>query len=153
MYDNIIYQNSLISVAIDDNKVYLLNKKAGYNINDFKKVNDDYPRIKVTQFIAFKSAITNVMNSFVEIGEYKEIVDITISKDQFQAYATLYISEKEFENIDRDAVIDLTVQNAEKMGILYGIDAITIMENISVSNTFVIANGQKPIQGNDAIIK
>lgn len=152
MTKDIIFLNEFISVAVEDKKVYLKMLKDGYDISSFKEVNELYPRIKVTQFVAFKSTITNALETFIEIGIYKDIIEITSSKDRFEAFATINMDDSSFSGLKSEVLLDLILNVADKAGLVNGLDVSTMMSRFVPRQAFLIAKGEEPIKGEDAII-
>lgn len=152
MFENVIFSDEFITVAVEENKVYLKMLKEGYNISHFKDVNDLYPRIKITQFVAFKSAIDNALETFIEIGVYKNVIEISSSKDRLEAYATLNMDDSSFGGMKPEFLVDLILNAAEKAGINHGIDVQSITSNVLAREAFLIAKGRKPVKGDDAEI-
>lgn len=153
MYENIIYEHEYFQIAIEEKSVYIKTQKIGFDINKFKEVNDQLPRLKVTQFIGLKAALEHGMNTFVHIGEYKDIVDIVISKDRFEATAVFYLSQEEINKYNQTDLMNLIQKKAENASVEYGLDVINLISEIKAGVPFVIAKGLKPIPGKDAIIK
>lgn len=152
MFTNIIYADEFITLAEEDKKIYLKMLKEGYNINDFKQVNEMYPRIKVTQFVAFKSAIANALETFIEIGVYKDIIEITVSKDRFEAYATMNMDDGSFNSFKKDMLVNLILNAADKADVKNGIDVASISSILVPREQFLVATGTKPVKGDDAVI-
>ncbi len=152
MYDNELYSSDDFSLVEDDGKVYIYVKHEGYDINEFNAVIVQYPRVKITQFINLKSAITNGLSKFILVGEFMEKIEVTVSKDRFTAYGKIYLTDEEFEQVDQNQLADQLIEKANVAGIEFGIDMVTILGNIRPMEKFVIALGQQPIQGEDAKI-
>ena len=153
MFDDIIYYDDYISVAVEEKKVFLKMLKDGYNMNSFKEVNEIYPRIKITQFVAFKSAIDNALETYIEIGEYKNIIEITESKNRLEAYATINMDDNSFSGMKAEFLVDLILNAAEKAGVNTGIDKEAIINNVIPRQALIIARGKEPIKGNDAVVR
>jgi len=153
MYENIIYEHEYFQMAVEDHLVFIKTKKIGFDINKFKEISDKLPRLKVTQFIGLKAALEHGLNTFVHVGDYKDIVDITISKDRFEATAIFYLSQHEINKYNQTDLMNLIRKKAENINIEYGLDVINLISEIKMNEPFVIARGLRPVPGKDAVIK
>jgi uncharacterized protein len=153
MYENIIYEHEYFKLKVEENIVYIKTNKVGYDINQFKEINDRLPRLKITEFIKLKTALQHGMNSYVPIGEYKDFIDIVISKDQLEATATVYLSQEDISKYSQSDFMSLIQNKAELANIQYGLDLVNLVVEIKSGVPFTIAKGLEPVRGDDAVIK
>lgn len=153
MYENVILDQEYLTLAVEENMVFIKTKKLGYDINKFKEINEQFPRLKITQFIGLKAALEHGLNTFVHIGEYKDIIDIVVSKDRFEASAVFYLAQSDIDRYNQSDLMNLIRKKAEEQQIEYGLDVINLVSNIKSGVPFVIARGLMPVQGKDAIVK
>lgn len=153
MFNNIIFSNDNVQIILEDDQVYIKVLKKRYQLSDFQEVLKDFPRVKITQFVALKATIVNAIDQLVNIGEYKPIVEISVSNDHLKAYAYINLTPKEFEEYDKNQLLDLIISACKVENIVYGIDYQKILSNLVTLEKFVIATGLLPLAGDDAIIK
>lgn len=153
MYENVIFDQEYISLAVEENLVFIKTKRLGFDINKFKEINEQLPRLKITQFIGLKAALEHGLNTFVHIGEYKDVVDIIISKDRFEASAVFYVVQSEIDKYSQSELMNIIQKKAEEYHIEYGLDVINLVSEIKSGVPFLIARGLKPVPGKDAVIK
>lgn len=151
MYKN-IFTNEYFCLAQNEGLVYIKVTKAGFNINDFGRIIDAVPRLKLTKIVALKSAIQQTLTTYIEIGIHLEMVEITVSKDQLQAFATLHLTSTEFNDLEKEKLYELILAMAAKENIIFGLDTSFIRERMQPKEAFIIAEGQIPMPGDDAVI-
>ncbi len=149
---NEFFSNEYFCLAENEGLVFIKVTRSGYDINDFKTIIDEHPRLMLTKIVALRSAITQVINTHIEIGTYLEIIDITVSKDKLQAFATINLTPAQFKDTDKDKLRDLILALAAKENIIYGLNVPSIMKNMEAVKTFPIAAGDPPLHGHDAVI-
>lgn len=152
MFDKILYTNEWITLVEEDEVVYIKVQQKGYDINEFQNLLKNFPRIKLTQFTNLRAAINNSIPKFIAIGEYKPLVEIEVSKDRLEARATLNISEEEFPKVNPSKIVNLIIKQARQLGINFGLDVMLIMESMVPIKPFIIAFGQQPVTGDDAVV-
>lgn len=153
MFDHVLYTNEYFVLVEEEKTVYIKVAKKGYNLADFQELNKRLPRVKLTQFVNLRSAIINGLEKFIAIGDFKEVVEVSVSKDRFTAYAVVNLTEDEFLSIDTNRIIDIIVKKAAESGVTYGLDVLQLLDHMKVGELFVIAKGVEPIKGEDAVIK
>lgn len=153
MFDNLIFSNDFFTLVEEEKTVYIKVLNKGYNLNEFQELNKLYPRIKITQFVNLRAAIMNGMEKFIAIGDYRDVVELTVSKDRFTAFATINLTESQYECLNMNEIVDIIVSEAGKLGIQTGLDVPMILDNMKVIEPFEIAIGIEPIQGKDAKIR
>ncbi len=152
MFNDILFKNENVEIILEEEQVYIKVLQKKYELSEFQEVLNQFPRIKITQFIALKSALANAIEQLVNIGEYKPIVELSVSNDNLKAYAFLNVTEKEFDNFDKKDFIELIVDACREAGIIFGLDFNKIMQNMVPLEKFTIATGLLPVPGDDAII-
>lgn len=152
MFNDIIFRNENVEIILEEDQVYIKVLQKQYELSAFQEVLKDFPRIKITQFIALKAAITNAIDQLVNIGEYKPIVELSVSNDHLKAYAILNLTNAQFKDYDKKELIALIVDKCKDEGIIFGIDFNEIMTNMIPLEKFVIAKGLLPTAGEEAII-
>ena len=83
----IIEENNYFDVSIEENNVYIQTKNVGYPIKNFETIIKNNPRIKLLNFAALKSALTEITDLRVAIGIWLPLIEIDISPDRMSAFA------------------------------------------------------------------
>ena len=153
MFEHVLFSNKYFSLVEEENLIYIKVNSKGYEINDFKSFIQSMPRVKVTNFGHLRSAIVHGIDKYIVIGEYKPLLEIQVSKDRFTAYGIINMTYEEYDETDKDQLIDDMIKISHEKGIEYGMDMSEVMDNMQAMNPFVIARGMHPIQGEDAVIR
>lgn len=153
MFNNIIFSDEYVEIILEDDQVYIKVLQKKYELSTFQEILKNFPRIKITQFIALKAAISNAIEQLVNVGEYKPIVEISISNDQLKAFANINLSPNDFNQADKKELIEFILVASKKQNIIFGIDLNDLMVQLKPIEKFVIANGMLPLVGEDAIVK
>lgn len=146
------YSNDFFDLMTEDQFVYIQMKQAGFEMSRFNKETlQEFPRIKVTKFAALSNALDKKPLNPVVIGIMGELVEVSVSKDNLEAYGLIIANDQEFEALDKTLLIKLVKNTLREGAINYGLVDI---ENIELSNKekFLLAKGVAPIPGDDAIV-
>jgi hypothetical protein len=153
LFNDIIYTSENVEIILEEDQVYIKVLQKKYDLTAFQEILKSFPRIKITQFIALKAAITNAIEQLVNIGEYKPIIELSSSNDQLKAYATINLTPEQFVVYDKKELLELIVIACRDQGIIFGIDLQEVMSSMIPLDKFTIAKGMLPLPGDDAIIK
>lgn len=114
-------------------------------------------RIRNVDYDAINSVVQSNDSSTVKIGENPETADtsqlfiIDVSKDEFSAYLTILIPPESGHVI----TVKEVKNNLKQHNVVYGIMDEVIVEALKhedYNKAILVAQGIKPVQGNDAII-
>lgn len=152
MLNTIIYKDNNIILSLEGKLVYLKILEKKYDLSAFQELLMDLPRIKITQFNALKAAFQNNIEQSINIGEYKPLIEISVSNDKLKAYAFINLTKGQFESYDKKDLIEQILLLCKEEGITTGIDISNIAINMMPSQKFLIAKGVEPIPGEDAKI-
>jgi len=153
LFNDVLFSNENVEIILEEDQVYIKVLQKKYELVAFQEILKNFPRIKITQFIALKSAITNAIDQLVNIGEYKPTIELSVSNDHLKAYAIINLSREQFINYDKKELMELIVIACRDQNIIFGIDLQEIMSTMVPLDKFVIAKGSLPLTGEDAIIK
>lgn len=152
MFDNILLSNDHFEVILEKTQVYIKVQQKGYEMSQFNALLESIPRVKVTEFVSLKMALDDARDSVVKIGQVKPLVEVTISKDQLRAEAIILMPPDNFQEADKDKLVEQILKASSEQSILFGIDVGNIVSEMKAIEPFVIAKGKEPIPGDDAII-
>ena len=141
----IIEENHELILTDEQGKAFITVKVDGYTLKKFDQVIQEYPRLKVSNFIALKKAIAEKSVEPIEIGVWNESIELTISNDFMQAFLTIHETLHYIKKhmIDIQSSINTLLQEHH---IIYGIQPLDLL-SIPVGKAFIIAQGLEPQEG------
>lgn len=139
-----IYRNDYLELINKNNGVYITTFKEGFELKSFDSITRLYPRIKLTNFVALKQALTSPTQKPVEIGTWLPPFLLEVARDQMTASITLY--EPVTPEIEQAIAIEL-----KKSRITLGVVDLNF-EHLPLRKAHLIAIGQQPVKGADAIV-
>ncbi|MED3660780.1 FapA family protein [Ureibacillus sp. FSL K6-8385] len=143
-----IFGNEFFEIVEENGKVFINTFKKGFSIRQMDDIFRKFPRIKVTNFLNLKIALQEAAGQPEEIGYWLPPMKIEVSKDRMTAQLFVYEPNVlEDEKAFREALEDLLEQ--EK--IIFGIKEIDV-HSIMIAKPVVVAEGTKPVKGEDAKI-
>lgn len=150
---NVLFSNNILEICEEEKKVYINVKSKGYDLASFQKLLSDFPRIKITQFIALRAAIENALGQFIQFGELKPLVEISVSNDSLKAYAYINLTPSQYQDYNKKDLVEQILLECQTQGIVYGIHIDEIIKNLRPQEKFVVANGLLPTHGKNAKVK
>lgn len=153
MFNNVIFSNEHVEIILEEDQIYIKVLQKKYELTIFQEIIKNFPRIKITQFIALKAAITNAIEQLVNIGEYKPIVEISISNDHLKAFANINLTPDDFRQANKNELIEFILLACKKEKIIFGVDLNEISTQMRPIEKFTIAKGLLPTSGVDAKVK
>ncbi|WFD11202.1 DUF342 domain-containing protein [Tepidibacter hydrothermalis] len=147
-----IIQNEFFDIFEDKEKLYIKTKKEGYDIANFSNLSTSHPQISIKYFLNLKNALEKISDDNVEIGILKPKIELSISKDNTEAYFKLNISNDEFKN-NKQQIIDSILSELDSNNIVHGIIHTALDEDIKTQENILIAKATPSKNGQDAIIK
>lgn len=142
-------QNEYFDLFVKDRKVILHLKKSGYSMKDLDLLVQQHPRIEVGSFMALRQALT-VVGQNHEIGKYVPTYQIIVSQDKMKAELYINVTQEEFDE-NREKYIAEIKETVAKSNVTHGIQEIP--ENVQVKEPLIIAQGQAPVRGANAIVR
>lgn len=152
MFEDVIYSNEFIELIEEENSYYLKVLKKGLTMPELNKLLLDFPRVRVLKFNSIKEALSSNSNKMVKIGDKKPLVDVFVSKDKLEASVFINMTEKEFEAIEKKALVEKVLLAMRDNGVIFGFNINEIMDNLEPMKKIVVAKGILPKKGDDAII-
>lgn len=142
-------QNEYFDLFVKDRKVILHLKKSGYSMKDLDLLVQQHPRIEVGSFMALRQALT-VVGQNHEIGKYVPTYQIIVSQDKMKAELYINLTQEDFDE-DREKYIAEIKDTIEKSNVTHGIQEIP--EDVQVKEPLIIAKGQEPVRGANAVVR
>lgn len=151
MYDQVMFSNEFVDMMLEDGLCYLRVKRDGFSMADFNEVLLDFPRIKVTQFVALKSALISVSDKAIHFADEKPMIEISLSKDKLEAFAQVNLTSAEMDKIGKKVLMSEIISAMSSKGIIYGFDIQEIVKALQPMSRITIAKGLLPQKGDDAV--
>ena len=147
----IIEENHELILTDEQGKAFITLKVDGYTLKKLDQVIQEYPRLKVSNFIALKKAIAEKSVEPIEIGFWNESIELTISNDFMQASLTIRETLHHIKKhmIDIQSSIKKLLQEHH---IIHGIQPFDLL-SIPVGKAFIIAQGLEPQEGEPAQVR
>ena len=139
-----IYRNDYLELINKNDGVYITTFQAGFELKSFDSITRLYPRIKLTNFAALKQALAAPTQQPVEVGTWLPPFLIEVARDKMSATITLY--EPITDSVEQSIATEL-----KKQRITFGVIALNF-EHIPLGKAHLIATGQQPIKGADAVV-
>jgi len=153
MNDKILYSDEYIAIYLIVDSLYLESFKKGMPISQLNDIVNSHPEFIITDFNAIKNAINNAPQPPKKFGVLKEKISIKISEDKLKATVTYYAPKDYFDIKKRKTLMKETYEALKNNNITFGIKRDFFLSNIEAGKTYVIAEGNPCIDGEDSIIK
>lgn len=146
------YENGNFILLKDDDKVSILVSNLGYDINKFQsEVLVLFPRLKIAKVTALQNALAGTVKGILEIGFLSPVCVVSVSSDGLHAYAELALTADELINMELNDINKCINTSLKQKNINFGITELT-KDDMSVEHKFMVATGQAPVHGKNAIV-
>jgi uncharacterized protein len=147
------YDNSNFVLLKEDDQVYIIVSNLGYDINKFQQeVLALFPRVKISKVTALQNALAGNVKGLIQIGFLAPLCALSVSADGLYAYGELALTEEEFLRVDMNELRDCIENNFKNKGISFGAIELS-KEDLQLHHKFIVAAGQPPVHGKDAVVK
>ena len=146
----IIYQSDFLCLTKIEDKVYLSVFLKDVTVYDFNDILKKYTQIKITHFSDLQRALSETSREPVFVGLVKERYELEISADEMSAYIKINFPDHEIQE-NKEAVISEILSLLSNHMIKTGIHSETLNHELVTSKKILIAEGVRPIPGEDAI--
>lgn len=145
-----IVENEYFTLFVQETDVLINTKKLGYPLKEFELITRLHPRLKILSFPILRKALTEVETEQV-IGEWRPLIDITVSKDKLEAEAIIHCTVEEIQE-QKSFIIEALTTKMDELGIIFG--RLPIEPFLTEKNmVFTVAKGKEAVQGRDAVIR
>ncbi|WP_313894357.1 FapA family protein [Psychrobacillus sp.] len=144
----IIEENNEVALSNENGRAFITIKAEGYSLKKFDEVTRQFPRLRVTNFMALKKAVETKSREPIEIGSWIESVDVEISSDKMQALVTIYESQNYIQQHTEEINAKIN-KLLEEHNVIYGHKQIDL-QTVKTGKTYIAANGLVPEAGEDA---
>lgn len=148
-----LYQDEHIIIIAEDEDIYLETLKKGYTFEQLNEILARHHEIQITNFSAIKVVINEAPKLSDRIGRLKDRIRIEILEEGLKAYITLNLSEVELGPESRQLLVREIMQKAKDLGICFGIKSELFNQMWKSGQTYLLAEGIPPINGDDAKIR
>lgn len=153
MFENVIYSNTFIELIDEDNGYYIKVKEKGYSIQELNELIKMFPRVKVTQFVSLKSALSIGNNKIIQLGEKKPLIELQISKDKLEASLFINLTQTEIKTGNYKDLIGQVLHLLNTEGVIFGFEINDIISQLKPQEWIVVAKGILPTRGAPAIVR
>lgn len=147
-----IFANEFFKLSLEHTNVMITVIQPGYEIKDFAKITELYPRVKLTGYGALSKALVAADKTAVMIGIWRDRIELELSKDEMSASIRLNMTAAEIQS-ERAAlgseIIGLLNGNDIRNGILREIFTM----NFEPGQKTLVAEGVPAIHGEDAEVR
>lgn len=144
--------NDFFKLSLDQTNVMITVTQAGYEIKEFSKVTELFPRFKLTGYGALTKALQAVEKEPVMIGVWRDKIDLELSKDEMAAYVRLNMTSSEIQE-ERERLGSEIVALLNANDIRNGIRRELFTQPLSGGEKILAAEGIPPVHGVDAEIR
>lgn len=148
-----IFRDDSINLYSKDEDVFIEILKTGFSLERLNNVLSLHHEIELEGFSVLKNAITAPINTEVKIGKYKERILIEVSSDLMRAYVKYFVSTKDLLPANRANLGRETMVKIKQKGVVYGLKLEFLNGDLVPNKSYLCAEGVKPIDGSDSIIK
>ena len=147
----LIEQNGDFMVEEENGSIYLTVKQKGCSFLQIHELIIQNPQY-VVDMKSVNDALTTSTGMQVRIGQKKPLIEWKISSDKLSASIKLNCTN-EYLKQNHSETLSYIINSLHEQNIIEGILVDVLQNELVVKEELVIAKGQEPVPGNDAIIK
>lgn len=147
-----IFINDFFKLSLDDVNVMITVMKPGYEIKDFSKVTELFPRFKLTGYGALAKALQTADKQPVMVGAWREKIELELSKDEMSASVRLNMTSDEIV-VDKDRLGSEIVALLNANDIRNGILREVFTMEMEPGQKILVAEGIPAVHGTDAEVR
>lgn len=145
-----LINNEYFRMEEENGSIFITVVQKGFSLNQLDQLVREHPRISITKFVELKASLEQAISEKIHIGEWKPLISISISENKMMAKMRIHVTEaqlhSEREKLTADIMEALGVHGI-KTGILE-----TAVKQPLANKEFVVAKGEPPITGADAVV-
>lgn len=153
MNDEIVYQDGFIKIYKFSEDLYIESLKSGITLNQLNSILTSNPQFQIIDFNVIKDAVNNAPRPPKKFGVLKERIVIKISEDELKATIIFNLSKSELDLSNREAVVKEAYEALGKHNVNFGIKRELFFGELEPGKPYVIAEGERSIDGKDSEIK
>lgn len=145
---SLLVENNYFKLYLRDNDVILHAFEKGYPLKSFDLILREFPRLKMTSFTNLRTALIEIGEEHI-IGTWLPLVEISVAQNKMTVEMVCNATIDQLQE-DRSTIIAQANASLDKIGIVFGrkdLDAETIVPGKAI----IVAEGQEPVKGDDAI--
>lgn len=151
VYDLVHYSDGIVEIYSQEEDLFIKCRKP-MDLKSFNELIVSSPRLQVTKFTALRDALIKANGEETNIGLYKPVIELEISKDEMAAFVRLNMLQNDY-NANFEGVMSDLLQSLRENNIKVGLMTDVIMNPMEVQKRIQVAAGIAPIPGEDAKIK
>ncbi len=149
----VIYKNQYIKIIKKEDGFYLESYEKGFTINDFNKVLNLNPEIRITSFAVIRNALLNAPQLPIKFGDIKDKIIVETANNDMNAYLTLLVDDSDFWESNRNKLLKDIITKIKESGIVFGIKTDVLIKELTANKPILIAEGVPPVNGEDSVIR
>lgn len=153
MGDLTVYSSEYITITKKSDGFYIESHKKGMSLDQFGKLMNEHPEIKVTSFVTIRNTLATPPKPPAHFAVENQRISVEITDDEMLAYVTVCVSAAEFSEENRFALLKEVVNELYKKGIVFGIKQNVLLNELSINKKLLIAEGIPPENGKDSEIR
>ena len=152
MQENTIYSSEYIAIYKKADCFYIQSFKKGMSLEQFGRLMQDHPEIRITSIMAVRNALVNAPRPPELFAERKDRILIELSEDELKAYVTLCVDEDELNGPRRADLFKEIMRKLKENGITFGIKNNVLLNKLCNNERILVAEGIIPVNGADSVI-
>lgn len=147
-----IYTGENFSLIEEKEKVYIKVSKSNQNLKEISTILNEFPRIKVDNFLNLRNAVRNADNDLIVIGQFLPEIDVYITSDEMECRIQLNLSQDYINNSSRE-IVSMIIKALEENDVKEGIVKEAFGRNFPSGEFITVAKGSAAIRGEDAKVR
>lgn len=148
-----VYSSQFVEITRKEDGFYIQSFRPGMSMEQLNRLMGEHPEIRITSFMAIKSALVSAPKPPAKFGEVKERINAEISSDELKAYITLSVVEVEFTGERKINLIKEVVKKLNENSIVYGVKQSVLLNELCNNRPILVAEGLQPVNGQDSVIR
>ena len=153
MDTEVIFLDEFLKISVEGKNVFIETYKKGFPMEKLAALLERRPELGLTDATALRNSIKNAPSNRQKIGELKDRIHIETDPSGLNAYATFNLPPEELAPAAREKLLQELNTILNQNGIVHGINAAHIPEELRPGKSYVIAQGTPAVDGKDAVVK
>lgn len=148
-----IFRDDTLVITHEQDGFYIRTFKKGQSPEILAELLRQIPGLEITNFQTVLKALLEAPYGPELFGIEKEKITVKVSGDALEAYITLNMAMEKLRLDKRRELLPKIIDSLTKAGVVYGIDTDVLKGELKPNEPILVARGQKPVPGRDAIVK
>ncbi len=150
----VVFANEQIEIIRVGTDYAVRSLKSGMTMEHFSKLlTEQFPQVSVTAFLAVRRVLANAPSGPEIFGSQRDRVCIRVSEDGMKAWLTLFVDQESLLPSNRINLVKEIGMALKAADVSYGVRKEVLgSSDLRNANEVVIAEGNPPVNGEDAVI-